>query len=185
VGGILNNPWSATLIESISTRMKLSYAREIVRLRGARALESEIDAGQPARIALSLVPFAGPAFTRVIEVPLPRHLAGRTVQLAVRPGHSVEKEKAPPETLAEFIQNMEEPIYPPKAVVVSYSEGGGMAFKGRVAQNLPPGALDSIRQRTASFSPEAFQSKRRHVVMLDDFMVGGEDVSIKVRPVLH
>jgi hypothetical protein len=60
-----------------------------------------------------------------------------------------------------------------------------MAFKGRVAQNLPPGALDSIRQRTASFSPEAFQSKRRHVVMLDDFMVGGEDVSIKVRPVLH
>ncbi|MEY4549721.1 MAG: hypothetical protein RL685_5916, partial [Pseudomonadota bacterium] len=36
-----------------------------------------------------------------------------------------------------------------------------------------------------SFSPEAFKSSRYHVVELDDFMVGTDSVSVKVRPVLR
>jgi hypothetical protein len=107
------------------------------------------------------------------------------LKLSIRPGHSVPREKANPETLSEFVANLEDPIYPPKSVVVSYAAGGGVAFKGRVAENLPPGALDSIRQRTASFSPEAFKSNRYHVVELSDFMVGSDSVSVKVRPVLR
>jgi hypothetical protein len=185
VGAILNNPWEPAIVKSVSVRIKLAYAREIVRLREARAIETEVDAGQPVNILLTLVPFAGPPFTRTITVPVPKYLADSTLKLTIRPGHSVEREKATPETLDEFIGNLEDPIYPAKAVVVSYAAGGGVAFKGRVAENLPPGALDSIRQRTASFSPEAFKSNRHHVIELDDFMVGTDSVSVKVRPVLR
>jgi hypothetical protein len=185
VGAILNNPWEPAIVTSVSVRIKLAYAREIVRLREARAIETEVDAGQPVNILLTLIPFAGPAFTRTITVPVPKYLADSTLKLSIRPGHSVEREKATPETLDEFIANQEDPIYPPKAVVVSYSAGGGVSFKGRVAENLPPGAIDSIRQRTASFSPEAFKSSRYHVVELENFMVGTDSVSVKVRPVLR
>lgn len=185
VGGVLNNPWEPALVESVSVRIKLHYARDIVRLREARAIETEVDAGQPVNIVLTLVPFAGPPITRTISVPIPKYLAGNTIKLAIRPGHSVPREKANPEALSEFLTNLEDPIYPPKSVVVSYAAGGGVAFKGRVAENLPPGALDSIRQRTASFSPEAFKSNRYHVVELEDFMVGSDSVSVKVRPVLR
>ena len=185
VGAILNNPWEPAIVTGVSVRIKLAYAREIVRLREARAIETEVDAGQPVNILLTLIPFAGPPFTRTITVPVPKYLADTTLKLSIRPGHSVEREKATPETLDEFIANQEDPIYPPKAVVVSYSAGGGVSFKGRVAENLPPGALDSIRQRTASFSPEAFKSSRYHVVELEDFMVGTDSVSVKVRPVLR
>lgn len=185
IGGILNNPWEPALVDSVSVHIKLQYAREIVRLREARALETEVDAGQPVNIVLTLVPFAGPPFTRTISVPVPKYLAGSTLKLSIRPGHSVEREKPTPESLAEFVANLEDPIYPPKAVVVSYGTGSGVAFKGRIAENLPPGALDSIRQRTASFSPEAFKSNRHHLVALDDFMVGSDSVSVKVRPILR
>ncbi|HEU4578671.1 MAG TPA: SpoIVB peptidase S55 domain-containing protein [Polyangiaceae bacterium] len=185
VGAILNNPWEPAIVSSVSVKIKLAYAREIVRLREARALETEVDAGQPVNIQLTLIPFAGPPFTRTITVPVPKYLADTTLKLSIRPGHSVEREKANPETLDEFIANQEDPIYPPKAVVVSYAAGGGVSFKGRVAENLPPGAIDAIRQRTASFSPEAFKSNRYHVVELDDFMVGNDSVSVKVRPVLR
>ncbi|HTV20437.1 MAG TPA: SpoIVB peptidase S55 domain-containing protein [Polyangiaceae bacterium] len=185
VGGVLNNPWEPALVESIAVRIKLDYARDIVRLREARAVETEVDAGQPVNIVLTLIPFAGPPVTRTISVPIPKYLAGSTLKLAIRPGHSVPREKANPETLSEFVANLEDPIYPPKSVVVSYAAGGGVAFKGRVAENLPPGALDSIRQRTASFSPEAFKSNRYHVVELEDFMVGSDSVSVKVRPILR
>jgi SpoIVB peptidase S55 len=185
VGGILNNPWEPALVDSVSVRIKLDYARDIVRLREARAVETEVDAGQSVNIVLTLVPFAGPPFTRTISVPVPKYMADTTLKLLIRPGHSVEREKATPETLDEFVKNLEDPIYPPKSVVVSYATGGGVAFKGRVAENLPPGALDSIRQRAASFSPEAFKSNRHHVVQLDDFMVGSDSVSVKVRAVLR
>lgn len=185
VGGVLNNPWEPALLESIAVRIKLDYARNIVRLREARAVETEVDAGQPVNIVLTLIPFAGPPITRTITVPIPKYMAGSTLKLAIRPGHSVPREKANPETLDEFVANLEDPIYPPKSVVVSYAAGGGVAFKGRIAENLPPGALDSIRQRTASFSPEAFKSNRYHVVELADFMVGSDSVSVKVRPVLR
>lgn len=185
VGGVLNNPWEPALLESIAVRIKLDYARDILRLREARAIETEVDAGQPVNIVLTLIPFAGPPITRTISVPIPKYLAGSTLKLAIRPGHSVPREKASPETLSEFVANLEDPIYPPKSVVVSYAAGGGVAFKGRVAENLPPGALDSIRQRTASFSPEAFKSNRYHVVELKDFMVGSDSVSVKVRPILR
>jgi hypothetical protein len=116
---------------------------------------------------------------------VPKYLADSTLKLSIRPGHMVEREKPTPESLGEFITNLENPIYPPKAVVVSYSSGSGVAFKGRLAENLPPGALDSIRQRTASFSPESFKSNRYHLAQLDDFMVGTDTVSVKVRPVLR
>jgi hypothetical protein len=185
VGGVLNNPWEPAVLESISVRIKLDYARDIVRLREARAIETEVDAGQPVNIVLTLIPFAGPPITRTITVPIPKHLAGNTLKLSIRPGHSVPREKANPETLTEFVGNLEDPIYPPKSVVVSYAAGGGVAFKGVVAENLPPGALDSIRQRTASFSPEAFKSNRYHVIELQDFMVGSDTVSVKVRPILR
>ncbi len=185
VGGVLNNPWEPAMVEAIEVKIKLDYARDIVRLREARAVETEVDAGQPVNIVLTLIPFAGPPLTRTISVPVPKYLAGSTLKLSIRPGHSVQREKANPETLAEFVSNLEDPIFPPKSVVVSYAAGGGVAFKGRVAENLPPGALDSIRQRAASFSPEAFKSNRYHVVELEDFMVGSDSVSVKVRPLLR
>jgi hypothetical protein len=185
VGGILNNPWKPAFVESVETRIQLTYAREIVRLRGARALEPEIEAGQPARLSLTLVPFAGPAIERVITVPLPRHLAGDTLELSIRPGHSVLREKPDPENLEDFLRNLEDPVYPPKSIVVSYASEVGVAFKGQVAEQLPPGALDSIRQQAASASPQAFRSEQRQVIQIPDFMVGSDKVTIHVRPTLR
>jgi hypothetical protein len=57
---VLNNPWEPAIVTSVSVRIKLAYAREIVRLREARAIETEVDAGQPVNILLTLIPFAGP-----------------------------------------------------------------------------------------------------------------------------
>lgn len=132
-----------------------------------------------------MVPYAGPPITRTITVPLPRYLAGTTVKLLIRPGHAVEHERAEPESLEDFIRNIERPIYPPKSVVVSYSAGGGVAFKGQVANQLPPSALDSIVQQSSSYAPEAFRSEQRQVIDLPDFMLGEETVSVRVKPPLR
>jgi len=186
IGTVLNNPWQPAIVESASMDVELRYARDILRLRGASVLESEIDAGSPARIRLTFVPFSGPDVTRVVSVPIPAHLAGQTVNLEIEPGYAEERDQAAPDTLAELIKNFENPVYPAKSVVVSFATGdAGVTFKGRVAHDLPPGALDAIRPATSSIAPETFVTTSRVVVDLPQFMVGRDRVSVTVRPVLR
>jgi hypothetical protein len=185
-GGVLNNPWQEALIEKVDFQIDLRFARDILRLRGAQVLDPELDPGEPARIRLTLEPFAGPVQTRVITVPIPARFAGETIELKVQPGYMVEKERAAPETLAELISNLEDPIYPARSIVVSFSSGsGGVAYRGHVAQNLPPGALDSFATIHDSIVPIQFGSQLRHVVASPDFLVGDDSVSITVRPALR
>jgi SpoIVB peptidase S55 len=186
IGTVLNNPWQPAIIESASMDIDLRYARDILRLRGADVLESEIDAGAPARIRLTLVPYSGPDVTRVVSVPIPAHLAGQTVNLEIEPGYSEERDQAAPDSLAELIKNFENPVYPAKSAVVSFGTGdAGVTFKGRVAHDLPPGALDVIRPETSSIAPETFATTTRVLVDLPQFMVGRDRVSVTVRPVLR
>jgi len=186
IGTVLNNPWQAAFIESARMDVELRYARDILRLRGASLLESEIDAGAPARIRLTLVPYSGPEVTRVVTVPIPAHFAGQTVNLEIEPGYAEERDQSAPDNLTELIKNLENPVYPAKSVVISFNTGdAGVTFKGRVAHDLPPGALDAIRPATSSVAPETFATTTRIVVDLPEFMVGRDRVSVSVRPVLR
>jgi hypothetical protein len=185
VGALLNNPWEPVVIESARMEIELRYAREVLRLRGAELVDQEVPAGGFARLRLTLVPFAGPTLTRTVKVPMPKHLAGQTVTLTIQPGYAVEREQPESENVADLIASFQNPIYPPKSVVVSYSEGGGLAFKGNVAKNLPPGALDALRPMSATVAPVTFKSEVRHVAMLSEFMTGQDSATVKVNPVLR
>ncbi len=186
IGGLLNNPWQNVIIEGCEMELELRFQREIYRLRGAEVLEPEIDAGEPARIRLTLVPFAGPEVTRVISVPIPKELAGQTVRMEISPGYTVEKEQADPENLGELVRNLEDTIYPPKSVIISFSTGDGVvAYAGHLARNLPPGALDAMRPTASTVAPISFGGEIRHVEMLPQFMTGNDRVQVKVRKVIR
>ncbi len=185
IGAVMNNPWQPAFIEGAEIEVELHYAREILRLRGAELLEPEIDAGKPARIRVTLVPYTGPEQTRVISVDLPSYLAGQTVSLDIAPGYTEEREVAAPDSLKDMIQNFVSPIYPPQSLVVSFGSGSGLAFRGRVAKNLPPGAVDSIRPTTSSIAPDAVESSVRAVTPIGKFVVGRDRVSVNIRPVLR
>ena len=185
VGSVLNNPWQPAFIESAEIEVELHYARDILRLRGAELLESEIDAGKPARVRVTLVPYSGPEQTRVLSVDLPSYLAGQTVSLDITPGYAEEREVSAPDSLKDMISNFVSPIYPPKSLVVSYDSGSGLAFRGRVAKNLPPGAVDAIRPTTSSIGPDSVESSVRAVTSVGQFVVGRDRVSVTIRPALR
>jgi hypothetical protein len=186
IGGLLNNVWEPVIIESAEMEIQLKYSREILRLRGAELLDSEVDAGEPARIRLTLVPFVGKEIQKVISVKLPPHLAGKTVSLEIGPGYLEQKDQADPENVGELVNNFKNPLYPLKTVIVTYSGGNGaVSYRGHVAKNLPPGALDAIRQTTSTVAPDSFRSETREVFPLGEFMVGSDRVDVIVRPVLR
>jgi hypothetical protein len=185
VGAILNNPWEPAFVESAHMDIELRYAREVLRLRGAQVLENEVDAGGKARVKLTLVPFAGPLETRIVEIPMPKHLAGQTVTLTLKPGYTVDKERPTAENLRDLITNLVDPVFPPRSVVVSYAGANAVTFKGHVAENLPPGAFDAIRPTTATVAPDPYRAEVHHVTALSEFMTGQDRVTVEVRPVLR
>jgi hypothetical protein len=61
---------------------------------------------------MTFVPYSGAPIQRTVKLPLAKHLAGQKLAVEVRPGYLVEREKAPPENLAELIAALADPIYP-------------------------------------------------------------------------
>ena len=185
-GAILNNPWQSARLESVEMDVDLHYARELYRLRGAELLTSEVNAGEPARVRLTLVPFAGPVVQKTLSVPLPAHLAGRSVVLEISPGYTEERDKAAPDTLAELIHNFEDPVQPPKSIVVSYaSPDATVTHKGRIAADLPMGAVDALRPTTSSIGPDTYTTVVRQAFPLGQYLVGRDRVTVTIRPVVR
>lgn len=181
IGAVLNNPWEPAFVEGVSVELDLRYSREIATLEGVEVLTPHVEPGGVARLKLRFLPFAGAAKYHNIKVQVPAHLAGQKVKLSLRPGYSVEKPVAPPESVAELVQSLEDPTYPARSVVVSYVDGAGVAHKGKVAKHLPVGALDMVSAHSATRSPRTFKAQSHQVVDLPYFVVGRASATIEVK----
>jgi hypothetical protein len=182
LGALLNNPWQPVTIEGVETKLEIRYARDLWTLRGTDPLQTEIDAGQKARLRLHLVPYSGPEELRVVEVDIPRELAGESVEIEIVPGHQASPELARPENLADLMVNLPRQSYPPDVFVASVHVGGqGLAHRGQVASRLPPGALDTLRSTSSTMAPEPFPSVVRTVLPMHHFVVGRDAVKVRVR----
>lgn len=181
VGSVLSNPWEPAFVEAVEMDIRLSYSRDLLRLRGVELLTPELEAGQPAEVRLTLVPYAGPLVKRTVKVPLGKHLAGQKVKIDIEPGYLVQKEKAAPESLGDLIEDLEDPIYPARSLVFSFAAGPGVAHKGQVAKNLPPGVMDRISPQSTTLAPEEFKAETRHVVRLPAFVIGTDKVTVQIK----
>lgn len=186
MGALLNNPWEDVTLERVDTTVKVTFEREVVQLRGAKVQEPEIDAGAPARIRLELQPFHGPIESRVIEVPIPRELAGSQVEIELAPGYEVERPMATPNNVAELVAVLPSQNFDSESVVATYKlRENGATYRGQVASRLPPGAMDTLRPSSTSDAPEPFGAQVQVVIPLKRFMVGKDTVTVEVRPVLR
>jgi len=186
VGSLLNNPWEPVQIEGVETKMDFKFSRDLLTLRGIDPLETEIEAGRKAHLRLHLIPYAGPEQIRVIEVDIPRELAGEQVEIELAPGHQTVPDLPKPENVAELMANLPRLSMAPDVLVATVKVGGqGLAFKGQVASRLPPGALDTLRSSSSTVAPEPFPSVVRTVIPLGQFVIGKDSVKIRVRDVMR
>lgn len=186
VGMLLNNPWEPVMIEGVETTVRISFAREIWSLRGAKVLTPEIDAGQSVQIRLELQPYQGKLESKVIEVKIPAELAGRDLEIDLSPGYEVERPLATPDSVNELMANLQAMSFDPESIVATFRlRESGAAYKGKVATRLPPAALDLLRPATQSDAPEFFASQVQTAIPLKRFLVGRDSVRVSVRPVLR
>jgi hypothetical protein len=186
VGSLLNNPWEPITIEGIDTTVKVTFEREIFHLRGAKVLETEVDAGQPVHIRLDLQPFQGKAESRTIEVKIPPELSGRDVDIELTPGYEVERPLPTADSVNELMGNLQAITFDPESVVATFRlKESGAAWRGKIASRLPPGAVDTLRPSSQSDAPEIFAAQVQTAIPLKRYLVGRDSVRVSVRPVLR
>jgi len=186
VGDVLNNPWERTRIERIESTLEVEYRRDMLRLRGAELLDPVVDAGQKARVRLHLAAWTGPTVTKLVELEMPRELAGKEVEIEVHPGWDVAPDVAAPESLPELLANAPRQSVLPRGVVVQAKLASvGVAFRGHVAHRLPGFALDALRPASGDIGPDPLFSWARAVVPLDTYLEGHAKLKVKVRAVVR
>lgn len=186
IGTLLNNPWEEVTLERVDTTMRVTFDREVSMLRGTKLLTPEIDAGEKVRIRLDLQPHQGKVESKVIEVEVPRELAGREVEIEIAPGYEVERPQATPNSVAELIAVLQNQTFDAESVVATFRlRENGAAHKGKVASRLPPGAIDTLKPSSQSDAPETFVAQVQTPIPMKRFIVGRDTVRVQVRPVLR
>jgi hypothetical protein len=181
VGAVVNNPWEPAFVESVEVEIELRYSRDIYQLRGVEVLDPEPEPGSEARVLVKMVPYAGPTVERIVKLPIPAHLAGKTLKVQLRPGYMVEKAKGSPESVSELLRVFEDNVYPPQSLVLSYDSADGVSHRAHVALNLPPGALDSVQSTSSTLTPQTTKGEVHTAVDLQHFLIGREAVTLKVQ----
>lgn len=186
VGAAFSNPWQDVALESIDVVAELRFAREVATLRGLELLTPEIEPGGTARLRVYFEPYAGPRQSRELSVTLPAELTDQKVTLDVRPGYEVDRPLAPPENLAELLVNLQHPTETPRSLVISYDSGQtSAAYRGVVASELPPGALDRLTSTSSSLGVTRFKSERHQVHPLPFYVIGKDQVTVQVKKALR
>jgi hypothetical protein len=186
VGQLLNNPWEPVTIEGVDTTVKVTFEREVFTLRGAKVLETEVDAGAPVHIRLDLQPYQGRLQSRVIEVKVPPELAGRELEIELSPGWETDRPQPTADSVAELMANLQSATFDPESVVATFRlKETAAAYHGKIAPRLPPGAIDTLRPSSQSDAPEIFAAQVQTAVPLQRFLVGHDSVRVNIRPVLR
>jgi len=187
VGALMNNPWQVAELEKVEMKVKVTHDREVMMLRGAQVLEPEIDAGDPARVRLTLQPHLGEEVQKVVEIPIDSTLAGETVHIKLEPGYQVDRIVATPDSFSELVDVLPKLNYPSETIVASYEvpDEATAAFKGHVAHRLPPGAADVLNPTSSSVAPILYKSKKQVVIPIKGFLVGNDTLTVKVRQVVR
>lgn len=145
LGTLLGNPFEPVTLEALDFEARLRFARDVVEIVGARVESSPVRAGGRARVRVRLRSFAGPELTEVVEIDVPRRLAGKTATLEIASGARVTPVRPEPTSLGELLDGLSG-YYSAGSLVVSLAlPETEVALRGALLPGLPPGALDTVQ----------------------------------------
>ena len=184
MGALLNNPWEMGHITGVEMEIDIENGKQDIQfIRGMTVLTPVVDPGEPAKAKLTLIPYLGERFEKVIEVPIPKRFAGKTVSISLTPGYMSSRIVAPPENFADLVDILPKLSFPPETIIASYNlpYESTVAFEGKVAKRVPGHATDRLSSSTSTIQPSIFGATRQIEIPTKGFIVGRDGFSVRVR----
>jgi hypothetical protein len=181
VSELLFNPFQPAQLERIDVAVDIEYKADVAELVGVSLGSDELEAGSRPNLYVTLRPYNGQEIMQAIPIDIPRSLAGQTVKITATAGNLTKPDVAPPENLANLIDNLRKG-YPARSIVVSLeTPDEGVTLRGSVIPDLPGSVIDTLRPGASSRRADTFRRAARLQVPTKRVVHGKQELTVRVR----
>ena len=176
------NPFETSRVTSIDLELDIEQSREVYQVADASVAYDEVDPGEEVTIYVRLRQVDQPDTVRAVKVSVPKAAAGQTVRVSVAAGNQVAIEQPRAGSLDDLIERANR-RYPATSLVVALQmPSRGLRFEGHVVDSLPASALNSLQLVSTTEDSRPFVTQSRTEVALQQVVIGGTNLSLRVRP---
>jgi hypothetical protein len=176
-----DNPFGPARVLGLEVDLEIDYRRDVLQVVSATTTEEEVEAGALVPVYLRLRRWGQPDSTRVVQVRVPRHAAGDTLQVSISPGPSQTREHGRPRDLDEYLRNLGD-RYPATSLVAAIAlPTRGLRFDGHAVSALPGSALDALHPTNGTLVSAPFETRERQELPMGDVVLGSARLTLRVR----
>ncbi|MFW2387143.1 MAG: SpoIVB peptidase S55 domain-containing protein [Polyangiales bacterium] len=177
------NSFETSRVTSIDLELDLEMSRGVFQITDASVAYDEVDPGEEITVYVRLRRVDEPDTLRAVKVRIPEAAAGKTVRLVIAAGNQVAVEQPRAASLGDLIAQAHR-RYPATSMVVALQmPTRGLRFEGHVVDSLPASALNSLQLVSNTGDSRPFVTQSRTAVNLQQVVVGGANLALRVREV--
>jgi hypothetical protein len=179
---ILFNPFEKVALEKMSFRVNIAYGPDAAEMISLRVDSLEVDPGQKVNLYVTMRQYLGGEYVVTVPFEVPKEYAGQTLWVELVPGNFARPPVPMPETLRGIMDNLRKLPYPSDSFVISLMKpSDGVSYRGRLMPELPPSAIDTLRQTTSLRRVDSFRAVTHIVRPAGRVIVGRQSITFKVK----
>jgi len=181
VEAAFGNPFEESRVRSVELDLHVRFARDVLEIADASVASDEVDPGSRVNVHVVLRRYGERDVVRVVPVQIPRHAAGRTVEIKILPGDDVRLEQPEARSLDDMLTAIRN-RYPSTSLAVSVKmPTRGMRFQGHVVRDLPASVLDTLTLVNDTSRGRPFTTYDRQLVDVGSVLTGSATLRLNVR----
>jgi len=181
MGELMFNPFEPIVLDRIDVDVRVEYRRDVAEIIGVSVPGQEVRAGDTVPLRVTLRPYAGPEYTETVPVVIPRTVAGEAIKIEVASGSLVRPDVPQAESLRVYIDNMRKYYGASTIVTTVQTADAGASLRGRLIQELPASAMDTLRPSNQTKRADSYSIADRTVYPMKQLVSGKQDIQILVK----
>jgi hypothetical protein len=178
---LLFNPFGPTRIERLDLNLSVEFRSDVAEIVGLSLVSDELEPDTRPSLYVTLRPYSGAPTVRAVPFEVPRSLAGQTLKIEASAGNLVKAEVAPPESLADLVDNLRKGFASRQLVVTLTTSDEGITHRGRIVPSLPASVIATLRPGSTTRRGEVQKRLARFAVDVGTILVGSKDLTVQVK----
>ncbi len=178
---LLFNPFGPTRIERLDLNLAVEYRSDVAEITGLSLVSDELEPDTRPSLYVTLRPYSGVPQVRAIPFEVPRSLAGQTLKIEASAGNLVKAEVAPPESLADLVENLRKGYASRQLVVTLTSSDEGITHRGRIIPSLPASVIATLRPGSTTRRGDVQKRLARFAIDVGPILIGSKELIVQVK----
>lgn len=178
---LANNPFEDLQIERIDVEINTDYGNKPLQLVRLNATKNVASPGEKiALIAVYKPVGGGKTIYRRYPFAIPKSMTNGIIQVELAGGQHIKPEFATPESTEQYLRAIAKG-YAAKAAVLSLSlPSKGLKISGRVLEDLPESAFDSLTPGSSSIKTTKIKTIKRQSFSEDKIIIGKKKIRLRI-----